>query len=67
MKVRQIGPRKQQLLIKIQKQLIVMSQKGMNVSAIAKFLKIPLHNLHNKYTTKQLSGVLGSLKEFANS
>jgi hypothetical protein len=61
---RRIGHRKAALMNKVYTKLNHMATKGMNPGQVAKFLKIDIRNLHTKYTTKQLTGVLSQLREF---
>ena len=60
---RQAGIRKYKLLMKIKKELQDMGKRGINGIALMKFLKIklPLERFQN---TKQLSGVLSTIKQF---
>ena len=62
--VRQIGGRKYNLMTAIHTELNNMTKKGINPRAVCKFLKIQINGLQTAYRTKELSGVLGRLKEF---
>ena len=59
---RVVGHRKEKLLMKIFNHLEFLNKKGLNPMALIKIYKFKLP-LENKYTTKQLSGVLSELKQ----
>jgi hypothetical protein len=63
-KERTVGPRKQKLMEQVYLALNAIGKKGLNPTEVARFLKIDLRTIHQKYTTKQLTGVIGKIKEF---
>lgn len=62
--LRQIGHRKAKLMNHVYATLNKLQKRGLNAFQVAKFLKIDVANLHTKYTTKELTGVLSQLREF---
>jgi hypothetical protein len=64
-KGRTIGERKSKLLTIIQKELINMQKEGVNAAVACKLLKIDLNKITTRYNTKELSGIISTLKGFS--